>query len=95
MRHEWTFDKKAWNGTGERLHEGQSRHGASITRAYLQEVVSAPQEFWALVPHFISDRYVYTSKIWSAVLKNGQHGAKKAPCCADFLACVNGVLVLI
>ena len=26
-------DKKAWNDTGERLRERQSRHGASITRA--------------------------------------------------------------
>ena len=36
-------------------------------RDYLREVVSAPLKFWALVPHYIWDRYVYTSKIGSAV----------------------------
>ena len=36
-------------------------------RDYLPEVVSAPLKFWALVPHCIWDRYVYTSKIGSAV----------------------------
>ena len=66
------YDKKAWNGTGEHLHECKSR--------------SAPQTFWALVPHFIWDRYVYTLKIWSAVPKNGRHGAKNLPCRADFFS---------
>ena len=36
-------------------------------RDYLRGVVSAPLKFWALVPHYIWDRYVYTSKIGSAV----------------------------
>ena len=36
---------------------------------YLQEVFSAPTNSWALVPHFIWDNYVYSSKIWSAVPK--------------------------
>ena len=57
----------------------------------LLEVVSAPQTVWALVQNFIWDRYVYTSKIWSAVPKNGQQGAKNVPCRADFFARVNGV----
>ena len=48
-------------------------HRASFTR----EVVSAPLKFWALVPYYFWDRYVYTSKIGSAV--------------PDFLARVNGV----
>ena len=36
-------------------------------RDYLRKVVSAPLKFWALVPHCIWDRYVYTSKSGSAV----------------------------
>ena len=73
------------------------RHGRVFTRTsisaryldyscrdYLLVVVSAPQTFWTLVPNFIWDHYVYTSKIWSAVPKNGQHGAKNVPCRADF-----------
>ena len=36
-------------------------------RDYLREVVSAPLQFWALVPHYMWDRYVYTSKLGSAV----------------------------
>ena len=36
-------------------------------RDYLLKVVSAPLKFWALVLHYIWDRYVYTSKIGSAV----------------------------
>ena len=36
-------------------------------RDYLGEVVSASLKFFALVPHCIWDRYVYTSKIGSAV----------------------------
>lgn len=40
---------------------------------------------------FHLDRYVYSSKIWSAVPKDGQHGAKDVPCRTDFLARVNGV----
>ena len=36
-------------------------------RDYFPEVVSAPLKFWALVPHFIWDQYVYSSKIGSAL----------------------------
>ena len=46
-------------------------------RDYLREVVSAPLKFWALVPPYMWDRYVHTSKIESAV--------------PVFLARVNGV----
>ena len=53
---------------------------------YLREVVSAPLKFWALVPHCIWDRYVYTSKIGSTVPKNRQHGAKNLACRADFFS---------
>ena len=68
-------------------------------RDLLREVVSAPLKFWALVPHYIWDRYVYTSKIVSAVPSNRQYSAKNLACRADFLARVDGVwetqLVLI
>ena len=60
-------------------------------RDLLREVVSATLKFWALVPHYIWDRYVYTSKIVSAVPSNRQHGVKNLACRADFLARVNGV----
>ena len=53
---------------------------------YLWEVVSAPLKCWAPVPHCIWDRYVYTSKIGSAVPKNRQHGAKNLACRADFFS---------
>ena len=68
-------------------------------RDLLREVVLAPLKFWALVPHYIWDRYVYTSKIVSAMPSNRQHSAKNLACRADFLALVDGVwetqLVLI
>ena len=61
-------------------------------RDCLREVVSAPLKFWALVPHYVWDRHVYTSKIGSAVPWNRQLGAKSLACRADFLARVNVVL---
>ena len=76
------------------LHTGlRFRHRASIYRCrdYLPEVVSAPLKFWAPVPKFFQDRYVYTAITGSAVPKNCQYGAKILGCRANFLVRVNGV----
>ena len=54
------------------------------------EVVSAPQTFWALVPHFIWGRYVYTSKMWSTVPKNGKYAVP----CRLFSVCKWGFKML-
>ena len=55
------------------------------------EVVSATLKFWAPVPKFFQDRYVYTAITDSAVPKNCQYGAKILGCRANFLVRVNGV----
>ena len=54
--------------------------------------VGAPLKFWAPVPKFFQDRYVYTAITNSAVPKNCQYGAKILGCRANFLVRVNGVL---
>ena len=77
------------------LHTGlRFRHRASIYRCrdYLPEVVSAPLKFWAPVPKFFQDRYVYTAITDSAVPENCQYGANILGCRANFLVRVNGVI---
>ena len=88
MRQGWSLDKKASNGTGESVYTNVNF--GTVPRLPVPILppggtFSAPQTFWALVPHFIWESHVYTSKIWSAVPKNGQHGAKNVPRRADFL----------
>ena len=51
----------------------------------------APLKFWAPMPKFFQDRYVYTAITDSAVPKNCQYGAKILGCRANFLVRVNGV----
>ena len=64
-----------------------------LCRDYLREVVSAPLKFWALVPHYIWDRYVYTLKIGSACLKIVSTVSKIWRVMPICLARVNGVSV--
>ena len=89
FRHSCTFHLKP------RLHEVKkaTRHAKFLApclvypcRDYLQEVVSAPLKFWALVLHYMWDRYICTSKIGSAVPYNRQHNAKNLGCRADFFS---------
>ena len=50
-----------------------ARHSKFLAQCFIyqcrdyREVVSAPLKFWALVSHYMWDRYVYMSKIGSAV----------------------------
>ena len=56
--------------------------------------LSAPLKFWAPVPKFFQDRYVYTAITGSAVPKNCQYTFWHIlGCRANFLVRVNGVLV--
>ena len=63
------------------------RHRTLVYRCrdYLPEVVSAPLKFWAPVPKFFQDRYVYTAITGSGIPKNCQYSAKILWCCANFL----------
>ena len=54
-------------------------------------LVSAPLKFWAPVPKFFQDRYVYTAITGGAVPKNCQYGANILGCRANILVRVNGV----
>ena len=61
---------------------------------YLLEVDSAPLKFWAPVPHYVWDRYVYSPKLRVPCLKIVSMVPKfGVPCRAAFLARVNGVLI--
>ena len=60
-------------------------------RDYFQEVVSATLKFWALVPHLMWDRYVYTSKLEVPCLKIVSTVPKIWRAVPIFLARVNGV----
>ena len=62
-------------------------------RNYLLEVVSAPLKLWALVPHNIWDRYVYTSKLGVPCPKIVSTVPKIWRTVPIFLARVNGVWV--
>ena len=78
------------------LHTGlRFKHRASIYRCrdYLPEVVSAPLKYWAPVPKFFQDRYVFTAITDSAIPKNCQYGANILGCRANFLVRVNGVII--
>ena len=70
-----------------------ARH-AKFLAPYLLEVASAPLKFWALVPHYIWDRYVYTSENWECrALKSSARCQKIWRAVPIFLARVNGVWV--
>ena len=82
----WDLDKTAFK-TPFISAKKPARHATFLARClvypcrdYFRAVVSALPKFWALVPHYIWDRYVYTSKIGSAVPQNRQNRRFLSPC---------------
>ena len=61
MRQGWILDKKASNGTGESVYTNVNFGTVPrlpVPRLPPGGTFSAPQTFWALVPHFIWEGYV-------------------------------------
>ena len=64
---EWNRPGRAWNGTGELLHE---RFFGTVPHLPVPRLpLGSTLKFWALVPHYILDRLVYTSKLGVPCLK--------------------------
>lgn len=83
MYQRWIYDKKAWNGTGEHLHERKSRHGASITRVSRR---------WNRHPNNFRRRF--HSSVGTVAFTRGSAVCKNVPCRIDVLARVNGASIL-
>ena len=78
------YDKKAWNGKGEHLHERKSRHGASITRVSRR---------WNRHPTILGAGA--TLQLEPLCLHEEVRAVhKNVPCRIDVLARVNGASIL-